>query len=759
MAYNLGVRVGIDGEAQFKAAIKNITQQSKTLKAEQDALAKGFQSAGDKSSAYEKKINLLNAQIDTQKELVDKLAERMKKSAAETGENSTETLKYKEQVMKAQGALAAMESELDNTIDGMDESGEAADKNGERMSKFGDTLKAVGAALAAVAVAAAAAAVELGKEVIKAYGQYEQLVGGVETLFKESAPQVEEYAKNAYKTAGMSANEYMETVTSFSASLITSLGGDTAKAAQYADKAITDMADNANKMGTDVSSLQNAYAGFAKGQYNMLDNLKLGYGGTKAEMERLIRDAESLDETFSVTHTKTKKGADEITYSYADVVEAIHIVQTNLGITGATAAEAENTIEGSINTLKGAFENLIIGLGDANADVKTLADNVTQAFQNVMKNITPVIQNIVAVLPTVVQTFLTAISGMLPQLLTTFITIFNQVLTQLLALLPSIIPVVIQGIQMIATTIMENLPMIIEIGTQIITTLLEGFSQGDFAGQAVAVIVMLAKSLADNFPKIVAAGIDAILALVNGLLQPDAIGSLIDAGVNLIVSLILGLVEALPRLTAQIPVVISAICEAIIQNLDKIIVGAMQIVVAIGIAIVQGIPQILDAVFKALRAIWDSFAETDWSQIGYNIMQGIGNGLKSMVNTLKQKARTFCTDILNSAKSALGIASPSKVFRDVVGKNIARGISTGIDSEMPSTIKDMQNQMDDLVLGASATINGMDSVVGTGSSVANNYGGFVINVNAQDGQSAQDIADEVMYRIQNAVQRREAVFA
>lgn len=757
MAYDLGVRVGIDGEAEFKNQLKNIVQQSKTLKAEQDALAKGFQSAGDKSSAYKDKINLLNKQIDVQREYVDKLTEKMKKSAEETGENSTETLKYKEQVAKAQGALAGMESELDKTIDGMDESGEAADKNGERMSKFGEVLKTVGAALATVAAAAAAAAVELGKEVVKAYGKYEQLVGGVETLFKESAPQVEEYAKNAYKTAGMSANEYMETVTSFSASLISSLGGDTTKAAQYADKAITDMADNANKMGTDVSSLQNAYAGFAKGQYNMLDNLKLGYGGTKSEMERLIRDAESLDETFSVTHTKTKKGADEITYSYADVVEAIHIVQTNLGITGATAAEAENTIEGSINTLKGAFENLITGLGDADADVKTLADNVVTSFQNVVNNITPVIQNIVAVLPTVVTAFLGALSGMLPQLLTTFITIFNQVLTQLLALLPSVIPVVIQGIQMIATTILENMPMLIEIGTNIITTLLEGFSQGDFAGKAIEVIVMLANSLADNFPKIMDAGINAILALIDGLLQPDALGNLIDAGANLLVSIIMGIVNNIPKIAAAIPKIVTAICDAIIQNLDKIIVGAMQIVVAIALAIVQGIPQILDGIFKALRAIWDAFTQTNWSDVGKNIMEGIRNGLKNMVASLKEAARNMARSILESAKSALGIASPSKEFAKL-GKQIPAGLEKGIDNAMPAAIADMKEQMDDLVLGASATINGADAVIGTGN-VANNYGGFVINVNASEGQSAKDIADEVMYRIQSAVSRREAVFA
>lgn len=759
MAYNIGAKIGIDGEKQYKDAIRGIIQQSKTLDSEMKAVANGFRVAGDKSSDYEKKTDILNRQIKNQNELINRLKDLTAKAAAETGENSEVTAKYQQNVYEAEAALGKMEGQLADLDKELDNTGDSAKESGEKFTALGDTLKVVGAAIVAVASAAAAAAVELGKKVVSAYGEYEQLVGGVETLFGDSASIVESYAENAYKTAGLSANQYLDTVTSFSASLISSLGGDTEKAAKYADMAITDMSDNANKMGTDISSLQSAYSGFAKGQYNMLDNLKLGYGGTKEEMERLIRDAEALDEAFSVTHTKTKKGADEITYSYADVVQAIHIVQKEIGITGATAAEADTTIEGSINTLKAAFENMIIGFGNADADMKTLTNNVTQAFQNVIKNITPIIQNIVKAFPIAVKELLAALQGMLPEILQTAITVFQQILNTLITLLPQIIPIAIQAIQMFVQTILENIDTFIDAGMQIITTLLEGVTSGDIAGSAVDIITKLADTIANNLPKIIDAGVTTLLALIDGLLKPENIEKMIQAAVQLILALVNGLVNATGQISAAIPTIVGAIVEAIIQNLDTIIVAGMQIIVALAQGLVTNIPQIIDAILKAIRAVWDSFANTNWEQVGQDIMWGIANGLKSMVQNLVKTAKNIGSQILGSVKGVLGIASPSKVFRDEVGKMIPAGIEKGIDRGMPSAIKDMEQQMDNLVIGASATISGVNSVAPVGTNIANNYGGFTINVNAQDGQSANDIANEVMYRIQNAVNRREAVFA
>ena len=227
------------------------------------------------------------------------------------------------------------------------------------------------------------AAVDVFKQAMTAYADYEQLVGGVETLFKDSADTVLQYAQGAYKTAGISANEYMETVTSFSASLLQSLGGDTQKAANMADMAITDMSDNANKMGTAMSSIQAAYQGFAKQNYTMLDNLKLGYGGTKEEMERLLEDAEGL-------LAKQGELRDFSVESYADIVEAIHVVQKEMGITGTTAKEGSTTISGSINTVKAAWKNLLADLGNGNADIKKDIDELYEAAENAWTNIEPV---------------------------------------------------------------------------------------------------------------------------------------------------------------------------------------------------------------------------------------------------------------------------------------------------------------------------------------------------------------------------------
>ena len=246
---------------------------------------------------------------------------------------------------------------------------------------MGSMLKAV---VASGATAAVAKAVYSGiKASVTEYADYEQLTGGVETLFKDSAGIVQEYARNAYKTAGLSANDYMETVTSFSASLLQSLGGDTEKAAKKADQAIRDMSDNANKMGSDMQSIQNAYQSFARGQYQLLDNLKLGYGGTKEEMQRLLEDAEAIS------------GIHYDISSYGDIVDAIHVIQTEMGITGTTAEEAEETISGSVNAAKGAWHNWVMDLSNDNADMARSTEDMATAMAIAIANIVPKVGNTV----------------------------------------------------------------------------------------------------------------------------------------------------------------------------------------------------------------------------------------------------------------------------------------------------------------------------------------------------------------------------
>ena len=364
------------------------------------------------------------------------------------------------------------------------ELGDAADDSGGKLSKFGGILKGAGAAIGAVSAAAAAGAVAIGKAVVSAYAEYEQLVGGVDTLFKDASGKVQQYAANAFQTAGMSGNEYMNLVTSFSASLINSLGGDTNLAADVANQAITDMADNANKMGTDLGTIQNAYQGFAKQNYTMLDNLKLGYGGTKTEMERLLADAQAIS------------GIEYDISSYADVVEAIHVIQESMGVAGATAAEAEHTIEGSMNAMKAAIDNLIVGFGNADADIEQLCNNVVDAFQDVLTNITPVIENIISALPTALNALLATVGDLLPTLLDTVVDLFSQVLTTLLTMIPQLVPAVIEAVMTIVNTLIENLPLLVDAAVQIIVSLVEGIGSA--------------------LPQLIPAAVQAIITIVEG---------------------------------------------------------------------------------------------------------------------------------------------------------------------------------------------------------------------------------------------------
>lgn len=359
-------------------------------------------------------------------------------------------------------------------------------RHGEKTAKsFGDHLKgglAVAGKVAAVGIAAAgAAAIKLGKAALESYADYEQLVGGVETLFKENADQVVKYAQNAYKTAGLSANDYMETVTSFSASLLQSLGGDTAKATEYADLAITDMSDNANKMGSSMESIQNAYQGFAKQNYTMLDNLKLGYGGTKSEMERLVTDAERLNSSFRATRDANGK----LTLSFGDIVEAIHIVQDDMGIAGTTAEEASRTISGSVNSMKAAWSNLVVGLADDQADFDTLVNNFVDSAVTAGENIIPRVQVILKGLGNL----LTSASSTL--------------------------------VPMVVTTITDNLPMIVESGIQIIVALAGALVQA--IPQLVAAIPQIFDAIVNGFraqwPAIQQAGVELLSMLGNGIMS------------------------------------------------------------------------------------------------------------------------------------------------------------------------------------------------------------------------------------------------
>ena len=344
------------------------------------------------------------------------------------------------------GTIAIKNEDANDALD--ETAGKAGNFKTKLVSTLGSAAKVVAKAAVAATTAAATAVATITKSAVEQYAEYEQLVGGVDTLFKESSQKVQKYAAEAYKTAGLSANEYMETVTSFSASLLQSLGGDTEAASDRANMAIIDMADNANKMGSSIASIQNAYQGFAKQNYTMLDNLKLGYGGTQEEMYRLMCDAKEIDETFDAVFSIDAKG--HLTAGYADIVEAIHIVQTEMGITGTTAKEASTTIQGSIASMKSAWGNLLVGLADGNQDIDLLVQQLGDSIMTTANNLIPRIQITLESIAKLIETVVPPIVEKLPEIVVAVLPdLLKAALKIVWALLETILTEVIEGIQKI----------------------------------------------------------------------------------------------------------------------------------------------------------------------------------------------------------------------------------------------------------------------------------------------------------------------
>lgn len=729
--------------------------------------------------------------------------------------------------------------------------------------------KAMTGTIAAVGTGAAA----IIKSSLGVVANMEQQVGGVETLFKDSANTVIANANKAYKTAGMSANNYMETVTSFSASLLQSLGGDTAKAASYADRAIVDMSDNANKMGTNMRDIQNAYQGFAKQNYTMLDNLKLGYGGTQEEMKRLISDASKM------TDVQKELGVtvDASSLSFGNIVNAISVVQKQMGITGTTSKEAATTIEGSVNSAKAAWENFEAGVISANNLVDTfwtaaknilnnlgqmiprlgktgmdvveslsgkigeavpqlkgftdsvgkLADKLQNMSTNELMNLGKTVAVLAGAGPVIslfgsqignVQSAVSGFSGLTTGVLselgklpkgfksatksaTNFQKDFTgslkgigsavtgpfQVLTPKLSAtvgkigkVVSSIPRKIGGaVGKIGSAIASKIPRITsafsllgdtagylgawggqigsalrgvlgtvagfipsfvglmnfgavaavvvaglglvysQFGTQIDQILLLAQTKGpeiisNFGAGITAalpglissgatlilglmnaitanlpslisigasIIATLVSSLGAQLPQLIPAAVQMILTLVESLISN--LPQLITSGLRLMEGLAQGIANAIPQVAAKAPVIIGKLASTIITNLPKIIQTGVKIITQLAVGLVQGIPALLGKIPSMISQIKNAFTSVNWGSVGMNIISGIASGLAGAAGVIMDAARSAANKALKAAKNALGIHSPSRVFRDQVGKMMALGMGIGFEKNIP----------------------------------------------------------------------------
>lgn len=758
--------LAIDGEKQFKAAMDEAYRGLKILGSEMKLNTAIFGDNGESLEGLAKKGEILSKQIAQQKEIITSLSQAVKDSADAYGESDKKTDQYRIKLNNAEAALARMEGELEDNEEAIKGYGKETDNADKKTSKWreslvkvGDTLgktvvagaKAAAVAVGAMAVAAGAAAVKLGKEVVKSFADYEQLVGGVDTLFKDSSRLVQEYANNAYKTAGLSANAYMETVTGFSASLIQSLGGDTEKAARIADMAITDMSDNANKMGTDMSSLQSAYQGFAKQNYTMLDNLKLGYGGTKTEMERLLADASKIAGVkFDIS-------------SYSDVIQAINVMQQSMGIAGTTALEATETISGSMNSTKAAVHNLITGLGVAGADVGALVGNVVESFGHLVKNITPVIETMITALPVMITGIMEAVSGMLPTIIETVTGLFAQVMTMLVSLLPQLTPVAVDAILTIVRALIDNLPMILTAASQVVTGLVDGIQAAlpQLIPAAMAGITTFVSGIISVLPKIIKAGVEMLTSLLDGITKSipqlipaavdgvmtvvdtiiDNLPQVIDSGIKMVVALIKGIIDSLPKIIAAMPQLVQSLVKGIMDNIENIIMSGVDLVLALIDGIIKSLPEIVKAMPQIIGTMVTALVQgiPKLFNVGVQMIQGIWEGIKSMATWFWEQLKQWFSDALGWIGKLLGIKSPSRVMAEQIGKPMAQGVAVGITQNAGLVDKAMESLVPDT--------SGMLNAVGNFGRMQSAGGSFVMTL---DDSSLDRLADKIA-----AVMQRE----
>lgn len=814
MAVNIGPKIGVDGEAEYRKQLNNIIQQAKTLSSEMKAVTSSFTSNTSAQEKAASQTQVLTKQIENQKERVSLLAQGLAQATEKWGEADTRTLKWQQALNEATAELNDMENSLDDVGDGLDDAGDSAITFGDLikanvisdvitagLEKVADLVKSIGSKL-----------VQVGKDALSSYSDYEQLTGGVAKLFEDAYDTVVANAEAAYKTAGMSANDYMETVTGFAASLISGLGGDTAEAAAIADTAISDMADNANTFGTSMDSIINAYQGFAKQNYTMLDNLKLGYGGTATEMARLINESGVLGDTMTVTADTVNE------VSFDKMIEAIHVVQENMGITGTTANEAASTIEGSVNSMKAAWSNLLVAMASDNADLDTYINQFLDSVAVAAKNVGP---RIMAIIPNMVSAIRTAIkeaASMLPDVL-------NEIFAD-----TSLSGVnwegIIGGFSSFVNLIVQNAPTIISLiggiaagfaawkissivqslGSVITGVLVPALTGGTismqglnaaFAANPIGAVITLITALA--------AGIVALWNTNEGF--RDAVSSIWEA----IKGFFVGAWEAIKAawdvaagyfsaIWAAIDATFSSVVETLrgyfalaweaiktvwnaatgfFSNIWNTIKGIFSVVKSVLSGNFQDAWTAIKNVFSGwssyFSGLWDSItsifskAWDFFSGIGEDIVKGIWNGIQNLASWIKEKVSNFFGGIVSSVKSLLGINSPSKVFAEI-GENMAAGVGEGWDDEFGDVEKSIGKSFSSVIPGSSEISAGLnagiqrlrDAAVGTYSGSTMQTAGdnmVTINVYAASNQDEQQIANLILNKLQHQIRQRESVFA
>lgn len=726
-----------------------------------------------------------------QEKVVAKLSAEVDKSSSAVNHNEIQMSKLRQQMNNAQADINKTDAEIKSLSPDMDKAGKSANELGNEAQESGkkaaeagggySVFKNVLANLATSAVQAAvsglqilgSAFVDLTKQSVEAFSTYQQAVGGVQTLFGTGGDSIEEYAarvgksvdaargefdkltatqnqvvayaNEAWKTAGMSANDYMNTVTSFSASLISSLGGDTAEAAKVANRAVIDMSDNANKMGTDINSIVQTYQSLARGNYAMLDNLKLGFGGSKEEASRLVAESAKLTDVQKELGVTVKDND----LSFGNLVNAISVMQKKMNIAGTTFKEGATTIEGSMNMVKASWQNVLtaIGSGDGMSDaINNLVSSVGFAAKNLLPVVGNSITGIANLVSNLVQSVLPEILAKLPDKVSELLPTLSSAVTSLVQSLVAAMPQLMDAFNQILTTIgnliIANLPQLVQAGMQILISLVQGITEAlpQLIDMLPTIVQQTVQTILTNLPELIQAGVQMLIALTNGLVKAlpqliqmlpgivmqitnvllDNLPLIIEAGIQILIALIEGLTEAIPQLIAMLPGIIVKIVNTLSAHLPEILRMGHKMMIKLADGILNGVGNVVNGAKKIVSEIIKALKEAPGRvlEIGKDIVRGLWQGIKDSVGWLRDKLSGWVSGIMKDIKGFFGIHSPSRVMRDEVGKYLAQGIGVGFEDEMGNVSK----QMIDAIPSSDAFAQSYDlGAVSAAQSASNGY--------------------------------------
>lgn len=644
----------------------------------------------------------------------------------------------------------------------MKDTGEEFDDAGESSSRFADVLKAnlTSEAIIGGLKTLGKGVLEVGKafgslvvEGVKSFAELEQNIGGSEAVFGEFAKDIQRSAEQAYRTMGTTQSEYLATANKMGA-LFQGSGLDAQRSMDLTTQAMQRAADMASVMGIDTQSALDAVTAAAKGNYTMMDNLGVAMNATTLEAYRV---SQGMDTAFSKMSNAEKA---ELAMKY--------FFENTTQYAGNFEREASETISGSIGQLTAAVQTWVAGLGNSEADITALTQNIVNAFQSVVANVVPVVENIVATIPTVLATLMPAINQLLPMLLTIGADVINTLLDGITSALPALVAAAKPIISVLVTGVVKNLGPILKTGMEILLSLIDGIADTlpDLIPMAVEVIETVIEGLVDNLPKIVETGINVLASLIQGLTNAipklvqfipriittfvqtmtQRLPQILQMGIKTLTSLIEGLTQALPQLVAMLPQIITAIVSYITNNLPQILKMGVEILLALAEGIIKSVSNLASAAGQIISTILNTLATlpSQMLSVGLELVEGIWDGISNGTSWIKSKIKSWVGNVTKFIKNLFGIHSPSTVMRDQVGKYLALGIGEGFTDEMKYVAKNMVAAVP------------MDFSVGSG---VTNMGGVTINIQGAEGQDVEELANIVMFKMQRAVDRREAVFA